>query len=170
MILITGATGTVGSEVVKRLSAHGIHVRAVTRDPQKAAAQRLPHVQFVRGDFEDVDSMRRACVGVDRAFLVTNSTARTEQQQLAFTRVAQQSGVRHLVKLSQLHADAHAPGTVPALSRRARNGDPSIWSRLHVPAPESLHAGPPALPAAYPAAARLLRRHRRRAHQRGGRA
>jgi uncharacterized protein YbjT (DUF2867 family) len=32
MILITGATGTVGSEVVKRLSAHGVQVRAVTRD------------------------------------------------------------------------------------------------------------------------------------------
>jgi nucleoside-diphosphate-sugar epimerase len=32
MILVTGATGTVGSEVVKRLSAHGIKARAVTRD------------------------------------------------------------------------------------------------------------------------------------------
>ena len=110
MILITGATGTVGSEVVKRLSSHGVQVRAVTRDPQKAEAQRLPHVHFVQGDFEEVDSMRRACAGVDRAFLVTNSTARTEHQQIGFTRVAQQSGVRHLVKLSQLHADVSAPG------------------------------------------------------------
>jgi uncharacterized protein YbjT (DUF2867 family) len=109
MILITGATGTVGSEVVKRLSAHGIPVRTVTRDPQQAAAQRLPHVHVVHGDFEDVASMRRACAGVDRAFLVTNSTARTEHHQLAFTRVAHHSGVRHIVKLSQLHADAHAP-------------------------------------------------------------
>ena len=110
MILITGATGTVGSEVVKRLSAHGIPVRAVTRDPRKADAQRLPHVHFVQGDFEDVDSMRRACAGVDRAFLVTNSTERTEHQQITFTRVAQQSGVRHIVKLSQLHADTNSPG------------------------------------------------------------
>jgi uncharacterized protein YbjT (DUF2867 family) len=74
MILITGAAGTVSSEVVKRLSAHGFEVRAVTRDPQKAAAHRLPHVQFVQGDFEDVDSMRQTCSGVDRAFLATNST------------------------------------------------------------------------------------------------
>ena len=109
MILITGATGTVGSEVVARLSAQGIEVRAVTRDPQKADAHRLPHVQFVQGDFEDVDSMRRACAGVDRAFLLTNSTERAEQQQIAFTRVAHQSGVRHIVKLSQLHADANSP-------------------------------------------------------------
>ena len=36
MILITGATGTVGSEVVKRLSAQGVQLRAVTRDPRKA--------------------------------------------------------------------------------------------------------------------------------------
>src|SRR5262252_7276654 len=77
MILITGATGTVGSEIVKRLSAQGMPVRAVTRDPRKADAHRLPHVHFVHGDFEDVDAMRRACAGVDRAFLVTNSTART---------------------------------------------------------------------------------------------
>ena len=110
MILITGATGAVGSEVVKRLCAHGVQVRAVTRDPRKAEANRLPHVQFVQGDFEDLDSMRRACSGVDRAFLLTNSTERTEHQQIAFTRVAQQGGVRHIVKLSQLHADTHSPG------------------------------------------------------------
>jgi uncharacterized protein YbjT (DUF2867 family) len=110
MILITGATGTVGSEVVKRLSAQGTQVRAVTRDPERADAHRVPHVQFVQGDFEDVESMRRACSGIDRAFLLTNSTERTEEQQIVFTRVARQSGVRHIVKLSQLHADANSPG------------------------------------------------------------
>jgi uncharacterized protein YbjT (DUF2867 family) len=110
MILVTGATGTVGSEVVTRLSAHGVRMRAVTRDPRKADALRLPHVELLQADFEDVESMRRACLGVDRAFLLTNSTERTQQQQLAFTRVAQESGVRHIVKLSQLHADSRSPG------------------------------------------------------------
>jgi uncharacterized protein YbjT (DUF2867 family) len=110
MILITGATGTVGSEVGKRLSAEGIRVRAITRNPGKAGMIRLPHVEVVKGDFEDADSIRRVCSGLDRAFLVTNSTERTEHQQIAFTRLAHQSGVRHIVKLSQLHADASAPG------------------------------------------------------------
>ena len=110
MILITGATGMVGSEVVKRLSAHGVNVRAVTRDPRKAEANQLPNVHFLQGDFENADSMRRACSSVNRAFLLTNSTERTERQQIAFARVAHQSGVRHIVKLSQLHADANAPG------------------------------------------------------------
>jgi uncharacterized protein YbjT (DUF2867 family) len=110
MILITGATGTVGSEVVKRLSAQRAETRAVTRDPRKVEANRLPSVQFVQGDFEDVDSIRRACSGIERAFLLTNSTENAERQQIAFTRVAQQSGVRHIVKLSQLHASASSPG------------------------------------------------------------
>jgi uncharacterized protein YbjT (DUF2867 family) len=110
MILITGATGTVGSEVVKRLSAQGVQVRAVTRDPRKAEANPLPHVRFAQGDFDDLESMRRVCSGVNRAFLLTDSTERAEQQQIDFTRVAQQRGVRHIVKLSQLHADANSPG------------------------------------------------------------
>jgi uncharacterized protein YbjT (DUF2867 family) len=110
MILITGATGTVGSEVVKRLAAEGVQVRAVTRDPGKANIIRLPQVEVVKGDFEDADSIRQACTGVDRAFLLTNSTQRAEEQQTTFTRIAQQSGVRHIVKLSQLHADASSPG------------------------------------------------------------
>ena len=109
MILVTGATGTVGSEVVKRLSAHGINARAVTRDLRKAEANSLPHIEFVQGDFDDSESMRRACSGVDRAFLLTNSTERAEEQQIAFVRVAQQSGLRHIVKLSQLHADPSSP-------------------------------------------------------------
>lgn len=107
MILITGSTGTVGSEVVKRLSSKAIGARALTRDPRKANP--LPHVKFVQGDFDDPESMRSACSGVDRAFLLTNSTERAEQQQIAFVRVAQESGVRRLVKLSQLHADASSP-------------------------------------------------------------
>ena len=109
MILVTGATGTVGSEVVKRLSAHGIKARAVTRDLRKAEANSLPHIEFVQGDFDDAESIRPACSGVDRVFLLTNSTERAEQQQIAFVRVAQQSGVRHIVKLSQLHADPSSP-------------------------------------------------------------
>jgi len=108
MILITGATGTVGSEVVKRLSAQGIRVRAVTRNPRKAAANRLAHIEFVAGDFDDSHSLRRACSGVDRAFLLSDSTDHAERQQIAFANVARKCGVKHIVKLSQLHASVEA--------------------------------------------------------------
>jgi uncharacterized protein YbjT (DUF2867 family) len=109
MILITGATGTVGSEVIKQLATQSVLVRAVTRDLRKAQEGAHTHIEFVQGDFDDHETMRRACAGVERAFLLTNSTDRAEEQQVAFTRVAQQSGVRHIVKLSQLHADPNAP-------------------------------------------------------------
>jgi uncharacterized protein YbjT (DUF2867 family) len=49
MILITGATGTVGSEVLKRLSAQDIEVRAVTRDSRKAEANLLPLILLLWG-------------------------------------------------------------------------------------------------------------------------
>jgi len=88
----------------------GMQVRAVTRDLSKVEARRLPNVQFVKGDFDDLDSMRRVCSGMERAFLLTNSTERAEQQQIAFVKVARESGIRHIVKLSQLHADANSPG------------------------------------------------------------
>jgi uncharacterized protein YbjT (DUF2867 family) len=55
MILITGATGTVGSEVVKRLSVQ----RAVARSAE-SRDESAPERQFVQGDFEDVDSIRCA--------------------------------------------------------------------------------------------------------------
>jgi uncharacterized protein YbjT (DUF2867 family) len=110
MILITGATGTVGSEVVKKLSTQSKRVRAVTRDPRKAQANPLAGVDFVKGDFDDPESMRQACSGVGKAFLLTNSTERAEQQQIDFVNLAKKSGVRHIVKLSQLHADANSSG------------------------------------------------------------
>jgi len=110
MILITGATGTVGSEVVKRLSAQRVHVRAVTRDLRKAQANPVAGVDFAKGDFDELDSMRKACNGVEKVFLLTNSTERAEQQQIRFVNLAKESGIRHIVKLSQLHADANSSG------------------------------------------------------------
>ena len=86
MILITGATGTVGSEVVKRLSAQGRQARALTRDLRKVEADEFPHIEFVQGDFDGADSLQRACSGVEQAFLLSNSSERAEQQQIAFRR------------------------------------------------------------------------------------
>jgi uncharacterized protein YbjT (DUF2867 family) len=141
MILITGATGTVGSEVVKRLSAQGMQVRAVTPALRKAEASPVPHVEFVKGDFDDPDSMRRACAGMERAFLLSNSTERAEQQQTAFVEVAKRSGVRHIVKLSQLHADVNSPGRFPRYHGAVEAAVKSRRPNLHISATEPLHAG-----------------------------
>lgn len=108
MILVTGATGSVGSEVLRLLVARHVSVRAMVRDVKKAETARLPGVEIVQGDFDRPETLRDALDGVESAFLLTNSTERAEVQQTAFVEAARASGLAHLVKLSQLHADANS--------------------------------------------------------------
>ncbi len=61
------------------------------------------------GDFDNPTSLERALQGVERAFLLTNSTERAEGQQLGFVAAAKRSGVTHIVKLSQFAADQASP-------------------------------------------------------------
>ncbi|MFD7817972.1 NAD(P)H-binding protein [Streptomyces sp. NPDC059785] len=68
-ILVTGATGTVGRQVVAELLDRGHQVRALTRDPSKAG---LPAgVEAVRGDLTDPDSLVPALEGVTGLHLIT---------------------------------------------------------------------------------------------------
>lgn len=61
------------------------------------------------GDFDRPETLIGALASVKRAFLLTNSSERAEAQQIAFIDAARQSGVKHIVKLSQLEADANSP-------------------------------------------------------------
>ena len=108
MILVTGATGTNGREILKALAAHRLDAKAMVRSTD--AADDLPHgVTAVAGDFDDDSSLSRALVGVERAFLLTPSTERAEEQQFRFVDAAARAGVKHLVKLSQFAADLDSP-------------------------------------------------------------
>jgi len=109
MILVTGANGSNGSEIVKRLSGMGAAVRAMVRTPSDQAKGILPGVEIATADFDQPGSVRRALEGVDRVFLVTNSSERVEKQQLQFVQLAHEAGVRHIVYLSQLHATKDSP-------------------------------------------------------------
>jgi uncharacterized protein YbjT (DUF2867 family) len=104
-LLVTGATGANGTELLKLLSHHGIPARAMVR--KASALADLPGVELVQGDFDDPTSL--PLEGVDRAFLVTNSSERAETQQLAFVEAAKKAGVRHIVKLSQFAAQEDSP-------------------------------------------------------------
>ena len=108
MILVTGATGTNGREVVKALASQGVTARAMTRSSNDA--EDLPAgIIGVEGDFDDEASLAGVLAGVERAFLLTPSTERAEAQQLRFVETAGRVGVRHIVKLSQFAASPDSP-------------------------------------------------------------
>jgi uncharacterized protein YbjT (DUF2867 family) len=110
MILITGATGNIGLELVRKLSGSGQPVRAFVRSRAQAQAIALPGVEVAEGDFTKPATFTRTLVGVDRLFLLMPSSSEVEQQQRNFVDMAKLSKVRHVVKLSQLGADEHSTG------------------------------------------------------------
>jgi uncharacterized protein YbjT (DUF2867 family) len=110
VILVTGATGNNGTEIVKRLAAKAdVQVRAMVRNRDRAGAIALPQVEVLEADFDRPATLLSALAGVERAFLLTPSSERAQAQQIAFIDAAQQSGVTHIVKLSQLGAEASSP-------------------------------------------------------------
>jgi uncharacterized protein YbjT (DUF2867 family) len=64
VLLLTGATGTIGLPLLRRLTARGIPVRCLVRDPRRLGAQRV-RVQIALGDLADPFSFRNALRGVD---------------------------------------------------------------------------------------------------------
>ncbi|MHA6760774.1 NAD(P)H-binding protein [Streptacidiphilus sp. PAMC 29251] len=93
MILVTGATGNVGRNVVRELLADGQQVRALTRNPEQAG---LPAgVEVVRGDLTDPATLPAALAGVRAAFLFPTPGAAP-----GFLAAAKQAWVARVVLLS----------------------------------------------------------------------
>ena len=110
MILVTGATGLNGSELVRRLSAKGIPSRALVRDLEKAQPLALlPNVEVVEGDMARPDSLTEALRGVDRAMLISSSDPTMVETQSTFIDAAKKAGVRHIVKLSGIIPELDSP-------------------------------------------------------------
>ncbi|WP_250533573.1 NmrA family NAD(P)-binding protein [Caballeronia sp. AZ10_KS36] len=102
-ILVTGATGRVGRQVVEQLVSRNADVRVLVRDPSKA--QFPGNVAVAQGDMLDIDSLRRAFAGVRTLFLL-NAVAGDEFTQALITlNIARESGVERVVYLSVMHAE-----------------------------------------------------------------
>ncbi|MBY5371524.1 NmrA/HSCARG family protein [Rhizobium leguminosarum] len=104
-ILVTGATGNVGRQVVEHLVKHGADVRALVRDPSKADFP--AGVSVVQGEFLDVDSLRNAMSGVSTLFLLSAVVPDEFTQALIALNVARSAGIERIVYLSVIHADLH---------------------------------------------------------------
>jgi uncharacterized protein YbjT (DUF2867 family) len=104
-ILVTGATGKVGTQVIEQLVQRGADVRALVRTPASAS---LPAgVTVAQGDLLDPDSLRAAMSGVSTLFLLNAVTPDEFTQALIALNVAKESGVKHVVYLSVIHSDVY---------------------------------------------------------------
>lgn len=104
-ILVTGATGNVGSNVVEQLVHRGAEVRALVRDPSKA---NFPaSVEVVEGDLLDVDALRAAFSGVSTLFLLNGVVADEYTQALIALNVAREARIERIVYLSVIHSDVY---------------------------------------------------------------
>jgi uncharacterized protein YbjT (DUF2867 family) len=104
-ILVTGATGTVGRQVVEQLAKRGADVRAFVRDPLKASFP--TGVEVVAGDLLDIDSLRSAFSGVSTLFLLNGVVTDEYTQALVALNLAREAGVERIVYLSVIHSDVY---------------------------------------------------------------
>lgn len=111
MILVTGATGTVGGHLIRELCQAGAPVRALVRTPERADALRGYDCAVAIGDYADADSLAAALQGVDRVFLV--SRAGPDQPRLegnVIDAVRANAPDAHVVKLASSGVDQRPTG------------------------------------------------------------
>jgi|SRR5215472_2169765 len=101
MILITGASGNVGKEVLKQITQTGMEVRAAFQSVSKAAGA-PSGVEIVSIDYNQAETLQTALKGVDQVFLVGPPTAQLTALERNAMEVIAQSDVRQVVKLSAM--------------------------------------------------------------------
>jgi uncharacterized protein YbjT (DUF2867 family) len=107
MILVTAASGQVGSAALNVLATAGAEVRALVRDPSAFAARE--GVQVVQGDFDDDTSFAEALRGVAVMLLAGRDSPDSVSQHRRVLAQVHQAGVRHVVKLSAIGASPESP-------------------------------------------------------------
>jgi uncharacterized protein YbjT (DUF2867 family) len=112
MIVVTGATGKVGSAAVRVLAERGLPVRALVRDPEKAGPLAALGAEIAVGDLSDASSLDKA---VDDASALVLVSPGIPEQELAVVDAAARAGVGHVVK-----ATSKASADSPVARRRGQ--------------------------------------------------
>lgn len=109
-ILVTGATGTIGTQVIKQLTAHpGVKVRAAVRSTAKADALRELGAEPVEFEWSRPETFTAALQGADKLFLLTPFAPDQVELAQRLIDAAKAAGIKHIVKLSALGCD-NEPG------------------------------------------------------------
>lgn len=108
MILVTGAGGTVGAELVKKLKSENVPFRAAYHSAVKLDAARASGLDAVEIDFARSESMRRGFAEAGTMFLLSGNHPDQTQRESAAVAAARQAGVATIVKLSVWDAETEA--------------------------------------------------------------
>src|SRR5215813_1679444 len=119
-ILVTGATGTVGSEVVKQLSSTGQKVRSSVRSTTRVTSNdNLKDVELVEMDYNKPETLVTAFKGADRLFLLTPASPKAAELAANLVKEAKKNGIKHIVKQSVMGADSELDVAHLRLHRQA---------------------------------------------------
>jgi uncharacterized protein YbjT (DUF2867 family) len=147
VILVTGATGLNGGELVRRLSARGVPVRALVRNSattnatKAAELSRLPGVEIADGDMAQPETLVAALRGVDRAMLISSTGPAMADVQSRFIDAAARAGVGHVVKLSGIMPEIDSPFRFARMHGEVeRHLEASGMAFTHLRAGEFMHA------------------------------
>ncbi|MCD4731499.1 MAG: SDR family oxidoreductase [Bacteroidales bacterium] len=101
-ILVTGATGTIGSFVCEQLKEINADFTALVRSEEKAKLLNEKGIKTVIGDFSDVVSLENSLAGIDKVFLLSVTSPESPKLQGNLIKIAKEKGVKHIVKVSAL--------------------------------------------------------------------
>ncbi|MEK4040656.1 SDR family oxidoreductase [Paenibacillus sp. FSL L8-0493] len=125
MIVIIGATGTIGSVLLERLVDLGVPVRALSREPEKLRDQigekgRLT-TEVARVDASDPESLRRVFTGASQLFLAMSNSPRQIELETSIIQIATESGIKHIVKISSPAFEQSSPVAVAGWHQEIEN-------------------------------------------------
>lgn len=107
-ILITGATGNTGAEVLRQLLAAGHPVRVLAHSAE--SAKKLPGgVETLVGDFDDAAALDRAFAGIEAVYALTPVNPKSVEWMQRLVEIANRAGVQRFVKLSGMTAGPDSP-------------------------------------------------------------
>jgi uncharacterized protein YbjT (DUF2867 family) len=110
VILVTGGTGLIGGEVLRRLSQAGVPARALARDMKKTRP--IPGVTWVAGDLGKPETLSRGFEGVTTLFLLTHYLEDMVELQHNAIVAARAAGVGQIVKVSAFAATPHSKAPI----------------------------------------------------------
>jgi uncharacterized protein YbjT (DUF2867 family) len=116
MILLTGATGNIGTELVKLLVANGVSLRVVSRD-EKKVAQLDSRIERIIGDLHEAPVVQRALQGIDKLFMIPVLFDPDHEADRLLINQARRAGVGHIVLVSSGAVRLGAKNPIGALHR-----------------------------------------------------